>query len=313
MPDVGFPSFEQLQVLTTVAETGSFSAAARRLNRAQSVISYTVAQLEEQLGLALFDRAGRVPQLTPAGQALLADARRANGAMDALRARAAGLQKGVEAEIGLGVDVMVPMAALVEALDAFAAAYPMVGLRLCMEALGGVAQLVDGGACELGISTDLAAMPGTIRQEPVGPVRLVPVAAPGHPLAQAAAPVDRAVVREATQVVLTDRSAFTRGQDVAVLSLRTWRVGDLGAKHALIRAGLGWGNMPDHLVADDLAAGRLVLLQLAEGRAHAYPLSLIRRSDRFLGPAAAGMADRLKAALGREAQAPRTLPVTSPL
>jgi DNA-binding transcriptional LysR family regulator len=293
MPRVGFPTFEQLQVLTTIAETGSFSAAARRLNRAQSVISYSVGQLEEQIGIVLFDRSGRVPRLTEAGRSLLVDARRATATIDTLRARAASLQKGLEAELRLGVDVMFPMDRLVRALEAFATAFPTVSLRLCMEALGGVAQLVAEEACDLGISTELAAMPEMIRQRPIGMVRLVPVAAPGYALAQPGRAMDRNAVLEATQIVLTDRSAFTEGQDIAVLSLKTWRIGDLGAKYALLLAGLGWGNMPEAMVREDLAAGRLVPLNLSEGRSHDYPLGLIHRADKLLGPAASWLAEHL--------------------
>ena len=117
MPAVGFPSFEQLQVLTAVADFGSFSAAARQLGRAQSVISYAVAQLEAELGLELFDRAGRFPRLTEAGRSLLEDARRASAAVATLRARAAGLQNGVEAELKVCADVMMPTEWLVGALE----------------------------------------------------------------------------------------------------------------------------------------------------------------------------------------------------
>ncbi|WP_131195406.1 LysR family transcriptional regulator [Lichenihabitans psoromatis] len=291
MPSVGFPTFEQLQVLTTIADTGSFSAAARRLNRAQSVISYAVGQLEEQIGVLLFDRSGRVPRLTEAGRAVLADARRATATIEMLRGRAASLQKGLEAELRVGIDVMFPMDRLVAALDAFATQFPMVSLRLSMEALGGVARLVADEACDFGISTELDAMPAAIRQRPIGTVRLIPVAAPTHPLALATA--DRDAVRDATQIVLADRSALTEGQDIAVLSLKTWRIGDLGAKHALLLAGLGWGNMPEAMVVADLKAGRLVRLTLSEARSHDYPLGLIHRADRLLGPAATWLANRL--------------------
>jgi DNA-binding transcriptional LysR family regulator len=58
-----------------------------------------------------------------------------------------------------------------------------------------------------------------------------------------------------------------------VLSLRTWRLGDLGAKRTLLLAGLGRGNMPEEMVAEDLAAGRLVRLELAEGDQHYFQLS----------------------------------------
>jgi DNA-binding transcriptional LysR family regulator len=71
MSDPGYPSLDQLRVLAVVAETGSFSAAARRLHRTQSVISYTIAQLEAQLGLSLFERGGHRPALTEAGRTVL--------------------------------------------------------------------------------------------------------------------------------------------------------------------------------------------------------------------------------------------------
>ena len=295
MPTVGTPSLEQLSIFATVADTGSFSAAARRLGRAQSVVSYGIAQLEAQLGLALFDRSGRLPALTDVGRALLDDARRAGEAVDSLRARAAGLQAGLEAALSLGVDVMLPQRVLVSVLEAFAAAFPTVALRLCIEALGGVPALVDAGVCALGLGTELPNLPAGLRLRPVGSVRLIPVAAPGHPLAAATANAE--AVRDATQIVLTDRTELTAGRDIAVLSPKTWRIGDLGAKHALLRAGLGWGNMPEELVTEDLATGRLVRLTLAEGRAHDYPLALIEKRDQLLGPAGRWLAERFRQAL----------------
>ena len=161
-----------------------------------------------------------------------------------------------------------------------------MNLRLSIEALGGVAQLVLDGTCDLGIGTELPALPEALQARPIGGVRLIPVAAPGHPLALPEAAGDFDQVRNATQIVLTDRTALSGDHDLAVLSLKTWRIGDLGAKHALLREGLGWGNMPEHLVLDDLAAGRLVRLDLPGGRAHDYPLTLMQRRDRLLGPAA---------------------------
>jgi DNA-binding transcriptional LysR family regulator len=293
MTDTGTPTLDQLHVLTTVAEAGSFSAAARRLHRAQSVISYTIANLETQLGVALFARDGRRPVLTEAGRALLADARRVGRLVDEMRARAAALSRGLEAELGLAVDVMFPTARLVAALDEFARAYPTVALRLRIEGLGGVAQLVLDGTCQLGISGWMGVVPDTLERRAMGEILLIPVAAPTHPAALAQAPVSSAVLREHVQLVLTDRTALTEGQDFGVLALRTWRLGDLGAKHALLLAGLGWGNMPAEMVEADLAAGRLVRLQVAEAPEYRYPIGLIHRTDTPPGPAGAWLAERL--------------------
>src|ERR1700677_780965 len=188
--DTGTPTLDQLHVLTAVVEAGSFSAAARRLHRAQSVISYTITNLEAQLGVELFARDGRRPVLTAAGRALIADARRVGRLVDEMRARAAALRRGLEAELGLAVDVMFPTARLVAALDDFSREYPTVGLRLRIEALGGVAQLVLDGACQLGVSGWVASLPDALERRSIGEVRLIPVAAPTHPLArdQASAP-----------------------------------------------------------------------------------------------------------------------------
>ena len=95
------------------------------------------------------------------------------------------------------------------------------------------------------------------------------------------------------QLVLTDRSSLTEGRDFSVFSPRSWRLGDLGAKHELLRAGLGWGNMPEWLVKDDLEAGRLVQLDLPEAPGGLYSLYAITRPDTLPGPAATWLAERL--------------------
>ncbi|NLP62153.1 LysR family transcriptional regulator [Paraburkholderia sacchari] len=279
------PSLEQLRALIAVAETGSFSAAARQLDRAQSVVSYTIANLEALLGVALFVRGKRKPELTAAGRAILADARRLDLLMGQLNAKAAGLQRGLEGEVSVAVDVMFPSPRLVEALQAFARAFPTVALNLTMEALGGVLKLVLDGDCAIGISGPNQNWPHVIEARTIGSVELVLVAAPIHPLAQAAQPVRISDAREHTQLVLTDRSRLTLGQTFGVYSNRAWRLGDLSAKHRLLLAGLGWGSMPRHLVEADLEAGRLVRITLADRGSVNYNISLIHRTDAATGPA----------------------------
>jgi DNA-binding transcriptional LysR family regulator len=293
MPEIGIPTLDQLAVLTAVADTGSFSGAATKLRRAQSVISYTIANLEAQLGVSLFDRSGRRPTLTPAGRAVLEDARRVGLMIDSLRAKAGALRQGFEAEVSLAVDVLFSVPTLVCALRDFAAAFPSVSLRLRMEAVGGVAQLVMEKACTLGLSGWPGLHPEQLEHRPIGSITLVPVAAPSHPLAQLPK-IARADARDHIQLVLSDKSQLTEGQDFGVIALKTWRLGDLGAKHALLLAGLGWGNMPEHLVKDDLAANRLTKLEIEAEPTADYMLYLIHRTDRPPGRAGAWLADRLE-------------------
>jgi len=292
MPEIGTPTLDQLAVLTAVADTGSFSAAAARLHRGQSVISYTIAHLEAQLGIPLFDRSQRRPVLTPAGRAILEDARRVGLMIESLRARASAMHQGFEAEISLAVDVMFSVPALTCVLRDFAEAFPSVSLRLRMEAVGGVTQLVLDGQCILGLTGWPATQPDHLECRPIGAIRLIPVASPSHPLANLEN-ITRATARDHVQLVLSDASRLTEGQDFGVLALKTWRLGDLGAKHALLLAGLGWGNMPEHQVADDLKNGRLQRLNLEGEPAYDYNLHLIHRTNRPPGRAGAWLADRL--------------------
>ena len=295
MSSPGTPTFDQLKIFLAVVETGSFAAAGRKLNRAVSVISYGIANLEAQLGVTLFEREGtRRPQLTPEGEAVLAEARRVAQGVDALRARVKGLNEGLEPEVGLAVDVMLPAELLGCILRDFSAAYPTVPLRLWVEPLGAVAQLVLDRRAGLGIAGPVASDVPGLERYPAGTVELVPVAAPDHPLAR----MERLIaadLREHVQLVLTDRSPLTDGRDFAVTSPHTWRLADLGAKHALLREGIGWGNMPLPMVAPDLDAGALVRLAPQGHEGGAYIFSAIHRPDAPPGPAARWLLDRFTA------------------
>jgi DNA-binding transcriptional LysR family regulator len=203
-----------------------------------------------------------------------------------MRARAKALSAGLEAEVSIVVDVMFSTCVLVRILHAFQKEFPTVSMRLRMEALGAVTQLVMERTCHIGISGWMPGTPDTIERQACGFVTMVPVASPQHPLAQIEGKIPSAILREHTQLVLTDRSTLTAGQDFGVMALRDWRLGDLSSKHALLRSGIGWGNMPIEMVQWDLDAGRLVQLDIQEGSSFSFPIYVIRRGDDEPGPAA---------------------------
>lgn len=283
MREPGLPTLDQLRVFVAVIDCGSFSKAARELHRTQSVVSYTIANLEAQLNVALFDRSKRKPTLTEAGKALLADARTVAMKVDAMRARAKTLAQGVEAEVSIAVDVMFPNCRLVEALQAFQLEFPTVGLRLRIEALGAVMHLVSERVCQIGITGPMFDFSDAFQSQPVGSITLIPVAAPTHPLALIEGVIPTEVARDYTQLVLTDRSQLTAGKNFGVIAVRDWRLGDLGAKHMLLRNGLGWGSMPEEMIREDLALGRLVHLKLAHMVSLEYTLHMINRVDEAPG------------------------------
>lgn len=292
------PTLDQLQVFLAVAETGSFSAASRALNRAQSVVSYTIANLEAQLEVTLFERSGlRQPRLTEAGRAMLPDARRIVSDLQVMRARAKSIKQGLEPELSLAISVMVPADAVVNELREFGKRFPSVALNLNVGELGMVMDMVASGRADIGLGGALLKQDDAIAAEKIGHSFMLPVAAADHPLARIDRPLTLADVREETQLVVTDTSGLTNGRDFNVLSYKTWRMSDIATKHQLIRGGLGWGGLPASLVREDLIAGRLVALKLEAYEQGEYPIYALRKVSNPPGPAASWLIDAFRSRL----------------
>ena len=255
-------TLDQLRTFIAAADEGSFSAAGRKLKRAQSVVSQTLANLETQLDTQLFERTGRYPKLTAQGLALLHDARKVLEHMDGFKARAKTLAGGLEPELSIVVDVMFPMDALTEAVGLFRCAFPYTPLRLYVEALGAVVQPVRLGNCDIGIMGTLPEVPEEMSSLPLLSVPMVTVVSPTHPLAQLKKVVSTEDLKDHVQLVLTDRSTLSEGKTFGVYAPLTWKLADLGAKHAFLKAGFGWGHMPQQMVEEDLASGALVRIRL---------------------------------------------------
>ncbi|MDF0697817.1 LysR family transcriptional regulator [Rhizobium sp. MC63] len=292
------PTLDQLQVFLTVAETGSFSAASRALNRAQSVVSYTIANLEAQLEMPLFERSGaRQPKLTEAGKAMLEDARRILGDLQVMRARVKSLREGLEAEVSVAISVMVPSRAVVDVLHEFRERYPTVSLNLNVGELGMVMDLVLSGKVTIGIGGAVLKPDDSIVTERIGHSFMLPVAAPNHPLAAIGRPLTLGDVREEVQLVVTDASGRTKGRDFNVLSYKTWRISDIATKHQLIKAGLGWGGLPASIIHDDLRSGELIHLDLEAYEQGEYAIYSMRQLANPPGPAASWMIDAFRTRL----------------
>jgi len=288
-------TFDQLRVFRQVAESGSFSAAARTLHRAQSAVTYAVQKLESQVGAPLFDRGAYRPVLSEAGRALLPRAQRILDELAAFGEQARAIAGGLEPEVSLVVDSLYSTPALLRVLAAFQREFPTVQLRMSAETLGATAKALVDGAADLGVCLEFASSIAALETIPIGEIELVPVAAPSHPLAKLKGRIPVGALRDHLQLVLTDRSTLTSGREYTVFSVKTWRLADLAARHALVLAGLGWCSMPAHMVKDDLAARRLVRLDIRRpGGVFPRPgVVLARRKDKILGPAGSWLAEAL--------------------
>jgi DNA-binding transcriptional LysR family regulator len=293
-------SLDQLRTFVAATDEGSFSAAARRLKRTQSAVSETIANLEAQLAVTLFDRTGRYPRLTAQGVVLLADARSVVGAVDSMKARAKGIAGGLEPELAAVIDVFFPITAIADVAHEFRAEFPATPLRLYVEALGGAVQPVMDGRASFGLVGSLPTLPSGLLAERITSVEFVMVAAARHPLASHRGVIPREELARHVQLVLTDRSDLSAGREFGVMSPSTWRLADLFAKHAFLISGLGWGGMPLHAVAKDIAEGRLIELSIQDipPVGLKLPMSAVYRVDAPPGPAGRWMIDRLKQCSG---------------
>jgi DNA-binding transcriptional LysR family regulator len=289
-------SLDQLRTFIAAVDEGSFSAAARKLNRVQSAVSSWISGLEDQFGVVLFDRSGRFPKLTPEGVLLLADARSIVSGVATMKARARLMASGLETELSVVIDVFFPTAVLSATAKAFASRFPLTPLRLFVEGMGAGYQPVIEGRCGLGVLSTIPVAFPTLVGERLGEVPLVAVASPSHPLAQLTHRIPRHEMAKHLQLVLTDRSDLMSGRDFGVVAPSTWRLADLSTKYAFLMDGIGWGGMPLHMVEKDIASGSLVVLNADDVPPGGYLLTMsaYHRTSDPPGPAGRWLIDHLK-------------------
>jgi DNA-binding transcriptional LysR family regulator len=292
-------TIDHFAVFIAVVDEGSFAAAARRLNRPPAAIIEAIRRLEVYSQLPLFDRAAFRASLTEAGEALLPRARQIVEDAEDFSLTAREIASGLEASVALAIDALTPLQPVVDTLKAFSEAYPSVQIRLSLETFESAAQALSDGSADLGVmSSDDRS--DEVESKMCGAIRLVPVAAPDHPVLMDDPAATINALRHQVQLVLSTRSALRDKKLHGVISVNRWYLSDLETKHALLLAGLGWGFMPHHRVAADLASGRLAEILSDQwddvDQPPVMPFVVAYRRGRALGPAARWLFRRLEAA-----------------
>lgn len=307
---LGTLSLDQLRVLVTIEETGSFSAAGRRLNRAQSAISQAIATLEATQGVTLFDRSGHKPALTEMGRVLVGQARRVLSGAAQFEALTAAIREGVEPELAVAIDPLVPTGAFMESLRALKERFPHLPVSFSTEGLGGAERRLRQGDASLALCVLLFGVPEDLIAVPVCDVVLVSVVSASHELARLGRPVTRADLAEHVQLVLSNPSA-PDGPSYGVLSPKRWRFVELGRRFDFLLGGLGWCRMPDYLVEAPLREGKLVKIDIVDDDPDAPAPRRIYAAtmrDRALGRAGSWLLDDLRARISVQAEGGDRLP-----
>ena len=249
---------DSVQVFLAALDHGSFSAAARALSRVPSAVSMTIAHLEAELAVQLFDRSGREPRPTAAARALEPQARLLAAQLQQLNAQALALTQGLEERLTLVIAPELLAARWTAPLAALAQAYPLLQVEVLAAPQADALALLHAGRAHLALVFERPSLDGREGFQEVASDTLVAVMAPDHPVLAAAG----GRLREAH--LTTTRQIVVAGRDLAtsdprfVFARHVWRTDNALAALSLITAGLGWGWLPRNFAQPHVAAGALV-------------------------------------------------------
>lgn len=277
-------TLDQLIALDAIVATGTFRAASERLNKAQSAVSHQIRKLEAELKFDLFTRETYRPSLTPEGQVYFREATRVLEQVHRLQAVAAGLRSEQEPSISIAVTATTSLDPVLSLLGTTRERFPGTNIHVASEMMGGpLARLMDGSADM--IIAGLEGVPiDDVETLPFGTITIRPVASPEFPAAQRRGIRSRREMQGYTQVIVsgTGGQDFDQSRDVLSGGHR-WTVSDFEAKKTIIKAGLGWGGLPEHTMKDELSTGALVPLRVDGYPTRHTEIFAIRRRDNPMG------------------------------
>jgi DNA-binding transcriptional LysR family regulator len=284
-------TLDQWRTLQAVVDNNGFAQAADVLHRSQSSVSYTVARMQEQLGVPLLRIDGRKAVLTEAGEVLLRRSRQLVKQASQLEDLAHYMEQGWEAEVRLVVDAAYPNARLVRALSAFIPQSRGCRVRLREEVLSGVEEVLLEGTADLAVtSLNISGYLGT----ELCSVEFVAVAHPDHALHRLQRELTFQDLESQMQVVIRD-SGRTQPRDVGWLGAeQRWTVGSLPTAASFVSSGLGFAWLPRHLIERELREGLLKPLPLAQGGKRNPSFSLYANKEKPLGPATQILVELIK-------------------
>ncbi len=288
-------SLQQLQVFVACAEQGSFSAAARALGKAQSVISQSIANLEIDLGQPLFDRSTRKPTLTPQGQRLLAHAQATLVQSQQLTSVAKALAIGDESELTLVADPALLLPALYRLLDLFQHQFPATNLCINVSSSDKIPNLIMNQQAQLGLMLIDTSMPTEVELGFLGQLPFYTIAHPDHPLSQLSS-VSRADLALHRQLL----PSGYEGQNklLPVISPDAFRSNDFEVLMKMAEHNFGWGYLPAHLVEESLAQRRLTRLPVNfDIKTWTLPVDRVMALNVAKGPALSWLAEATESLL----------------
>lgn len=260
-------SLESLEVLDAIASKGSFAAAAESLFRVPSAITYTVRKLEQDLGVALFNRSGHRAELTEAGAELLREGRYLLNAASELESHVKLIANGVETDLTIAISELFTLSALYKVIDEFYAQSFGTRLKVIREVYGGSWDALISGraAISLGAPGEGPQHAGNYTTKPIGTLEFHYAVAANHPLATVKEPLQNSDLKQYRAITASDSSRSIEPKTSGVITgQEVLAVPDMLAKLEAQIAGLGVGYLPKGMTEKHVATGELVIKTVAE-------------------------------------------------
>ncbi|WP_298771655.1 LysR family transcriptional regulator [uncultured Shewanella sp.] len=271
----------QLEAFVMAVNHGSFSAAARKLGRAQSRVSTAIAHLEADLGFTLFNRNGKLPTLTKDGQDMFVQAQAILEQCQRLQSRAMTISKGEEVALQVAIDEAVPINAFELFFSRLAHHYPDLKLTIINGSQEDIARWVDNEKVDLGILFHVSPLPHSLEFMSIGQFKYSLIVSSEHPLANIHAPSINDL-NQYRQFVIRDRVG---NHQAKALSMNHWYIDSYYYMTALVIRGLGWALVPEHIVNSQWYFDDVKELSTEN---IPYPLlvemGVVNRRDRAYGP-----------------------------
>lgn len=282
-------SSDSIELFLAVIDNGSFSAAARALHRVPSAVSMAIANLEAELGYPLFERETRQVRPTPAALALVPHARVIAEQLAQLAAHATELSEGLETRLAIGISADIDNARLMPAISAVSARHPLLAIEITTAPQDDIVARLQSGRVDLCIA--YGGLETSLKEDFhfIGAETLVAVVSAKHGselLAVDSLKLDdlfhhRQILIASTELPITDFRQLIAGS--------YWRTDSLATAVNMVRAGLGWGNLPLS-VATSLARDGSVRILPLSNVANGLKLPLHLRWMRQNPPGKAGQA-----------------------
>ncbi|MGS1096379.1 LysR family transcriptional regulator (plasmid) [Aquamicrobium terrae] len=287
-------TLQEIQCFDAVVREGGFQAAAALLNRSHAAVFAAIAKLEDNLGVALFDRTGYRVALTDAGRSFHRKAQSLIGEMEALQLHARQLAMGEETHLRVILGDACPLNDGLQLLSGFFANCHTTRLDLHFETIGGPCERLLEDEADL-ILHWIDKSDSRLEWIDLGTHSFVPVVAPGFLPFAPTGSITPEQMRGLTQCIIRDTARVPKLNYYIVEGAPQCTVADHPMRREVILRGMAWGHLPHFMIEEDLRDGRLLSITGEYFPGVEVALVAARRRDRPHGPIANRLWDHIGA------------------